>query len=164
MDIQAEEIKKEQAAAGAEQALMPEIIPEVLPEQMPSAVPAPEQPAAVAPVQPINEVVSAPEAVAPGEKSEDRKEIERILSQDLEHLYAELPETRREEFKQEGEKTAIEIEKLLSAPKPDVHKIQELIRKWLVMIPNVNKIFLTQDLKIKLDGLLDFKREKEGQL
>ncbi len=97
---------------------------------------------------------------APESKSDDLIRIEEILSDGLADLFSQLPEHRQAEFKKKGEETAREIEKLLQAKKPKESKIVKLIKKWLSMIPGVNKFFLEQDSKIKADELLKSKREQ----
>ncbi len=81
-------------------------------------------------------------------------EIERILEEDLSELYFKLPEDKKLEFRQTGESTARQIDVLLSAASVKVKKIVELIRRWLSIIPGINKFFLEQEAKIKADHLL----------
>ncbi len=94
------------------------------------------------------------------EKSEQLVRIEKILAKDLELIYKDLPESRRLEFKHEGELTARKIDKILNATKVNVSKILKLIVRWLKMIPGVNKFFLEQSAKIKVDDLLRVKRDR----
>jgi hypothetical protein len=94
------------------------------------------------------------------EKSENLVQIEGILSEGLEDLYTQLPDKRKEEFKQKGEETARSIEKILATAKLHAQKIVGLIVSWLKMIPGVNKFFLEQDSKIKTDKLIELRKEK----
>jgi len=99
--------------------------------------------------------------IAPAvEKSENLVQIEGILSEGLSDLYQQLPDKRKEEFKQKGEETARSIEKILMVAKFHAQKIVKLIVSWLKMIPGVNKFFLEQDSKIKTDKLIELKKEK----
>lgn len=83
-----------------------------------------------------------------------QKEIEDILSKDVADMYLAMPAERRVEFKAVGEATARKINDLLSSPKVQVMKIVDLIKKWLSMIPGVNKYFIEQEAKIKADEIV----------
>ena len=86
------------------------------------------------------------------------KEIEKVLADDLGEVYLNMPLDKQQEFKKEGEVTAQEINTLLSKAKIKVKKIVDLIRKWLSIIPGVNKYFLEQETKIKADEIVKMKR------
>jgi len=88
------------------------------------------------------------------EKSEVLKEIESILSEGLEEPYQSLPDNLKKDFKQKGEETASKIEELVNQAKIMVHKIVDLIKNWLCIIPGVNKFFLEQETKIKTGKIL----------
>jgi hypothetical protein len=83
-----------------------------------------------------------------------QKEIETILSAGLENVYLNLTPEKQKEFKTEGEKTTKEINILLNKTKINVGKIIALIRRWLSVIPGINKFFLEQETKIKADEIL----------
>ncbi|MFA6537545.1 MAG: hypothetical protein WCT18_04085 [Patescibacteria group bacterium] len=93
-------------------------------------------------------------------KSENLQQIEKILSEGLDDLYKTLPDNRKAEFRQEGEVVARKIEVLLTATKIKVSQIIKVIVGWLRMIPGVNKFFLEQSTKIKVDELLELKEKK----
>jgi flagellar biosynthesis GTPase FlhF len=90
-------------------------------------------------------------------QEEKQKEIEKILQNGLENIYLSLSPDKQREFKTEGEKATKEINILLSKTKVNVGKIIALIRKWLSVIPGVNKFFLEQETKIKADQILKLK-------
>jgi len=92
---------------------------------------------------------------------ERRKKIEGILSVGLEEIYLSMPPDKQREFKAEGEKTAQEINSLLHKTKVKVKKIIDLIRRWLTLIPGVNRYFLEQEAKIKADEIMEMKNELE---
>ncbi|MEK7159401.1 MAG: hypothetical protein AAB575_02005 [Patescibacteria group bacterium] len=126
---------------------------------------APEQVGVQSETTPSNAPVAAvqqtaTETLSQIEKSEDLVQIESILSEGLEDLYTELPDKRKEEFKQKGEETARSVEKILMAAKFHAQKVVNLIVSWLKMIPGVNKFFLEQDSKIKTDKLIEYRKEK----
>lgn len=108
--------------------------------EAPAAEPLPASAAAVAPAVPANAARVA--------------EIERILEEDLSELYFKLPDDKKLEFRRSGEETARQIDVLLSAASVKVKKIVDLIRRWLSIIPGINKFFLEQEAKIKTDHLL----------
>jgi len=83
-----------------------------------------------------------------------KEKIEEILSTNLEEIYLKLPDNKKEEFKKTGEKIAQEINVLLSQAKVKIDKIINLIKKWLKIIPGVNKFFLEQEAKIKADKII----------
>lgn len=98
--------------------------------------------------------------ILPEVKSETLKNIENILSQDLEEIYQSLPDNLKNKFKQEGEETAFKIEELLNQAKVVVYKIIDLIKNWLSIVPGVNKFFLEQETKIKTEKILALKNKK----
>ncbi|MBI5077589.1 hypothetical protein HZB94_04385 [Candidatus Falkowbacteria bacterium] len=167
MALQNKSIKPEQekpalepAEATVEKVEAVEVSPEAITEKAPEKVipekekPAPAAPTVAAPApRPAEQIV---------EKSEELVEVEKILSEGIEDLYKELPENRKQEFREKGEETARTVEKLLKAAKVQINKIVRLIVDWLKMIPGVNKFFLEQEAKIKSDKLLELKKEKEG--
>jgi flagellar biosynthesis GTPase FlhF len=93
-------------------------------------------------------------------RKEREKQIESILAKDLEEIYLNMPPDKQEEFKREGEKTAREINSLLEKTKVKVKKIIDLIKKWLSIIPGVNRFFLEQESKIKADEIVKLKMKK----
>lgn len=96
-------------------------------------------------------------------KSETRKKIEKILSEDLVDIYQAMDESQKRIFKQKGEETASAIENLIQTAKATAKKIINLIREWLKLIPGVNKFFLEQETKIKTDKILEITKKKEGE-
>ena len=87
-------------------------------------------------------------------KSEVMVKIEKILEEDLESFYFSMPPEKQQAFKEKGEETASQIEKMIEAGKVVARKILKLIRAWLKFIPGVNKFFLEQEAKIKTDKLV----------
>jgi len=82
------------------------------------------------------------------------KEIEKVLEKDLDELYLAMSPEKREEFKLVGEETAKDINALLKKTTVKMKKIIELIRKWLLIIPGINKFFVEQEAKIKADEII----------
>ena len=92
------------------------------------------------------------------QKKEREKQIEKILEKDLGDIYVDMPLDKQKEFKIAGEQTAREINILLDKAKIKVKKIIDLIKKWLILIPGINKFFLEQEAKIKADGIMNIKK------
>lgn len=82
------------------------------------------------------------------------KEIENVLEEDLAEIYFALSPVDQQKFKNEGEKTAVEINGMLYDAKTTIQKIVDAIRRWLGNIPGVNKFFIEQEAKIKADKII----------
>jgi hypothetical protein len=80
-------------------------------------------------------------------------EVEKILEEGLGKLYLSLPESAKPKFKQKGELAAREISAMVRGAKLQFKRALELIRDWLLTIPKVNRFFLEQEAKIKVDRL-----------
>lgn len=118
-------------------------------------------------VKPVKEIIEKAKpakikAKRTSTEEETEKKIEEILEEDLEETYFQLPEDKREEFKKEGEETAWKItDILLHKPRLYIIKVIGLIRKWLKLVPGVNKFFLEQETKIKTEKILEIKKGKK---
>ena len=88
-----------------------------------------------------------------------QQKIEQVLAQDLDKVYADMNEEQKRLFREEGERTASKIEKIIQSVKVKTKKILDLIRHWLKLIPGVNKFFLEQEAKIKADRILKLKNK-----
>lgn len=88
-----------------------------------------------------------------------QKQIESILSKGLEDIYLNLTPERQKKFKQVGEETVIKINNLLNKTKVNIGAIIKLIRKWLALIPGINKYFLEQEAKIRADEIIKLNHE-----
>ena len=86
------------------------------------------------------------------------EQIDQILADGLEGAFLSLPPDKQATFKAEGEITAKKINSLLSQTKVKLRQIVSLIRRWLSLIPGVNKFFLEQEAKIKADKIIKLKK------
>ena len=86
------------------------------------------------------------------------KQIEDILAKGLEEAYLSMSLQKQSEFKKAGEQISREINNLLGLAKVKVKKIISLIKKWLFIIPGVNKFFIEQESKIKADKIIKLKK------
>lgn len=105
-----------------------------------------------------------PAAPSAPPKDEVLTQVEKILEEDLENIYFNLPAETRQKFHDKGEETAGKIRMILGQAGIQVKKILNLIRDWLKIIPGVNKFFLEQEAKIKTDKILllaDYEKEKQ---
>ncbi|MEI8360848.1 MAG: hypothetical protein WCG01_01860 [bacterium] len=93
--------------------------------------------------------------------SEQEKKIENILARDVVELYKGLKDADKLKFKKEGETTAKKISSLLDEGKVQVSKIFNLIKNWLSMLSGVNKYFIEQEAKIKVDEIIQLKKGGE---
>jgi len=89
-----------------------------------------------------------------------QKEVENILSHNLEEAYLKMLPIEQQRFKMVGEFSAREINSLLDSAKIKIGKIIDIIKKWLKLIPNVNKFFVEQEAKIKADKIIHLKNNQ----
>lgn len=110
----------------------------------------------------LTPTLEPPTALAPAPKSDLRREIDAVMTEDLEDVFTLLDEQQRIVFKQKGEETASAIEQLITTAKLTVKKLLHLIRDWLKTIPKVNAFFLEQMTKIKTDRMIEIS-DKQGK-
>ncbi len=102
--------------------------------------------------------VLAEEKIVSEEKQARAKEIDDVLAFGLNDIFLSLSPEKQEEFKQKGEETVAKINNLLDKAKVNLGKIVILIKKWLAIIPGVNRFFLEQEAKIKADKIIKLKK------
>jgi hypothetical protein len=100
-----------------------------------------------------------PIGAASAPQAKMQKQVENVLAQGLADVYLNLTPQKRQEFKKAGEQTAQKINQLLSKTKINIGEIIELIKKWLSLIPGMNKYFLEQEAKIKADELIKLRNK-----
>lgn len=91
---------------------------------------------------------------------EQEKKIEKILEENLEEIYLTMPPEKQREFKIAGEQTIRQINNILEKTKFKIKDIINLIKKWLSIIPGMNKFFIEQEAKIKADKIIKLKNFK----
>lgn len=97
-------------------------------------------------------------------KKQRRKNIEKIMEVDLAEIYMKLSPDKKREFKKKGEETAKSINALFDSAKFKAKKVLALLKDWLKIIPGVNKFFIEQLAKKKLDEIMKIKMGKnEGK-
>lgn len=82
--------------------------------------------------------------------------VEKVMTERLDKIYYAMDETKQAEFKNEGEKTAIAINDLIVNFKAQAKKVLDLIKRWLLIIPGVNKFFIEQESKIKTEKIIAY--------
>ncbi len=93
------------------------------------------------------------------ETRREEKEIEKALESGLEDIYLKMSPEKQKEFKAKGEETAKKINRLLHKAKVKIKDIIDLIKKWLAVIPGVNKFFIEKEAKIKTDEIVKIKNK-----
>lgn len=97
-------------------------------------------------------------------KDEEMMSVEKILERDLGPLYASLPDAAKPKFKQKGEEVSKEIAGMVRSLQVQAKRVLQLIRDWLLTIPNVNKFFLEQEAKIKTDEIISFIEARKEEM
>ncbi|MBI5230480.1 MAG: hypothetical protein HY981_04240 [Candidatus Magasanikbacteria bacterium] len=96
----------------------------------------------------------APASPTPQPKAELLLEVEDILSEDLAPIYQKMTPENQRQFKAKGEEVARTIWQMIETAKLQLKKILTLLREWLKLIPGVNRYFLEQETKIKIDKII----------
>ncbi len=87
-------------------------------------------------------------------------QIEHIMEEGLQEAYKELSTVEQQNFKIKGEETAWEIRSILKVAKFKIKTIFRLLLEWLKLLPGVNRFFLEQEAKIKVDKIVSLKNNK----
>lgn len=95
------------------------------------------------------------------ERQEKIKEVEKILEEDMEEIFVSMPPNKQAEFKRLGEETTRKILGLLDRAKIKVSDVIKLVKKWLSIVPGINKFFLEQESKIKADEIIKIKENNK---
>lgn len=103
---------------------------------------------------------AAPSAPPPPPKEPILAQIESILEEDLEEVYAGLPAELKPKFLAKGEEVARTIRQMMEQAKVKARKVLKLIIAWLKMIPGVNKFFLEQEAAIKTQKIMTITEEE----
>ncbi|MFA4943062.1 MAG: hypothetical protein WC564_05520 [Patescibacteria group bacterium] len=115
----------------------------------------------------VEEVVLTPQPsgvtanrVAPAKTAEQirNEQIDAILSDGLADIYLNLSPQKQVEFRTSGEEAVKKINGLLSQTKVKIRQIVDIIKRWLTIIPGLNKFFLEQEAKIKADKIIKLKK------
>ncbi|MFC1663410.1 hypothetical protein ACFL04_04615 [Patescibacteria group bacterium] len=91
------------------------------------------------------------------------REVEIVLAENLDDIYKNLPAEKQVIFRKKGEETARKISVMIIQAKVKVGGILSLIKKWLKIVPGINKFFLEQEAKIKTDKLVNYYQQNKEQ-
>jgi flagellar biosynthesis GTPase FlhF len=105
------------------------------------------------------ESYSAPVISGSEPKTIQEQAIEKILAEGLEDIYLQMSPDNQQKFKQKGEEATKKINQLLNKTKIKLKMIINLIKRWLAIIPGVNRFFLEQEAKIKADRIVSLKHK-----
>ena len=151
---------------GSEKIIKPELIEETNKASGPESEKGPDLNAAekennekiLAPEKKVIEAagLSAQSSTAAIQKRREEA-IDKILADGLGDIFLKMSPAKQKEFQTKGEETVKKISLLLNETKVSVGKIVELIKKWLKLIPGVNKFFLEQETKLKVDKIIKMK-------
>jgi len=83
--------------------------------------------------------------------------IDDVLEAGLAEIYVKLSKEDQAKLKSTGEQTVKQIDQLLDHAKSRLRQIMTLIRRFLLIIPGVNRFFLEQEVKIKTDQIIALK-------
>lgn len=109
----------------------------------------------------VGESVQSSVKIASKTPSQLREEaIDGILSDGLSDVFIGLPPLKQQEFRVEGEKTVKMISSLIEKGKLSISNLTQLIRKWLLIIPGVNRFFLEQEAKIKAIKIMNITKDR----
>jgi len=86
------------------------------------------------------------------------KEIENVLANDLDDLFLDMDAPTQVKFKNAGEEASRAIDRLIVHGKLTARKVAEIIKKWLSLIPGINRFFLEQETKIKTDKIISLQK------
>jgi len=152
--------KKIETAGTSEQPALTQPETEISPER--SAEQKIERPAPKAETAAEAEAPGVPvgrKAVATKTPQQLRDEqIDAILSDGLTDIYLSLSPKKQAEFRAGGEETVKKISSLLSQAKIKIKQIVDIIKRWLSIIPGINKFFLEQEAKIKAEKIIKLKK------
>lgn len=122
--------------------------------------PAPQEQAAESAPTQSSGTVAATNAYPAASKDETTVNVERVMEEGLGQTYSKLSEKDKIRFKQEGERVVREVSGMIRSLKVQADRVLKLIRKWLSIIPGVNKWFMAQEAKIKTDRLVALGEEE----
>ncbi len=88
--------------------------------------------------------------------------IEYVMEDGLKDAFVSLSPLEQQEFKLKGEQTARQIRDLLSETKIKIKKIFELLLEWLKLLPGVNRFYLEQEAKIKVDKIMSINKQNKN--
>lgn len=87
-------------------------------------------------------------------------EIEQVLEEGLGDAFRALTPVQQQEFKIKGEQVAYDIRHMFTQQRLKVRTLLRTILEWLKLLPGINRFFLQQEAKIKVDKLVALHKHK----
>ncbi len=123
--------------------------------------PTPEE---EAPVSKVIEGQAVTARAAPQAPTDEvTEEIEKIMEEGLGEFFTTMPPEAKVKFKKKGEEVARELSEMVRGFKVKFKRALQLIRDWLLTIPGVNRFFLEQEAKIKVDLIIELAEERKAE-
>lgn len=114
----------------------------------------------VAPPLPISSPAGVPQQMDPILRT-----VENVLSEDLAETYKQLAPDTQQEFKKKGEQVARTVKQMITTGTFHAKKVLSLVLDWLRLIPHINRFFLEQEAKRKIDVLTHLaEKEKKNRV
>ncbi|MDQ7814813.1 MAG: hypothetical protein RDU25_03360 [Patescibacteria group bacterium] len=123
--------------------------------------PIPEEDAPVSKI--IEGQPTTARAVPQAPADEVTVEVEKIMEEGLGEFFTTMPPEAKQKFKKKGEEVAKELSIMVRSFKVHFKRALQLIRDWLLTIPGVNKFFLEQEAKIKVDLIIALAEERKAE-
>ena len=139
----------------------PEILPKIEIKHAPEKTSLPEEEKKQSTVRKALLQTPVPAPVAAQPKSELLIEVEEILSEDLGDVFQKMTPENQQKFKAKGEEIARTIWQMIETAKLHLKKVLTMLREWLKMVPGVNRYFLEQETKIKIDKIIDLIKKQK---
>lgn len=109
----------------------------------------------------VKQLSPIPAAPASQPKAELLLKVEDILSEDLEEIYQKMTPENQRKFRAKGEEVSRTVWQMIETAKLQLKKILILLREWLKLIPGVNRYFLEQETKIKIDKIIELTHKQK---
>lgn len=108
--------------------------------------------------------VTAAPAPAPAVPADEvTLSVEKIMEDGLGSYYTKLTPEAQQKFKVKGEEAAKELAGMVRGLNVKFKRALQILRDWLLCIPGINKFFLEQEAKIKVDRIIELAEAKKEQ-
>ncbi|MBI5654703.1 hypothetical protein HZC53_03570 [Candidatus Uhrbacteria bacterium] len=89
--------------------------------------------------------------------------VEKIMEDGLGEYFNKLTPEAQLKFKTKGEETAKELAGMVRGFKVKFKRALQILRDWLLCVPGVNKFFLEQEAKIKVDRIIELAEARKEE-
>jgi len=98
------------------------------------------------------------------EKDERLVQIENLLADKLDEAVAELAPEQQPVFIKAAENAALRVFQILFADKVSEHDLIKILEDWFKTAKGLDPHYLNQVIKIKVDELLDYRKDMRGSI